>query len=293
MKKVLFTSHTAKCSKSNRPFMMYSIVMAVYKKDRPEWFEQAIESLLNQTIISDDIVIIADGPLTSQLDVVLRKYENEKSILLIRLQKNQGLGNALNVGIKQTRNELIARMDSDDIAVLNRFELQVAEFNMNPELDILGGQIAEFINNPDEIVAYRKVPTTHLEIKKFARRRSPFNHPTVMYKKSTIQRLGCYDMSAIRVEDYDLWLRALSQDAVCANLDVVLLNYRSTIDAMKRRKTLTSLKNHIKARARFYTKRYISLSDFLYGIATQTVLFIMPTGLAGAVFKKVVRNAKS
>lgn len=269
---------------------MYSIVMAVYKKDRPEWFKQAIESLRNQTVVSDDIVIVVDGPLTPQLDAVLCQYENEKSISLIRLRQNQGLGNALNVGIEQAKNELIARMDSDDVAVLNRFELQIAEFDKNPELDILGGQIAEFIDNPDEIVTHRKVPTTHLEIKNFARRRSPFNHPTVMYRKSTIQKLGCYDISAIRVEDYDLWLRALSQGAVCANLDVVLLNYRSTIDAMKRRKTLTSLKNHIKARARFYARRYISLSDFLYGTITQTALFIMPIRLANVVFNKVARK---
>jgi glycosyltransferase involved in cell wall biosynthesis len=270
--------------------MMYSVVMPVYSKDRPEWFKQAIESIKNQTVISDDIVIIADGPLTPQLDAVLQQYENEKTISLIQLPTNQGLGNALNIGIKHAKNELIARMDSDDIAVPNRFELQIAEFIKNPKLDILGGQIAEFINNPDEIVAYRKVPTTHHEIKKFARRRSPFNHPTVMFKKSTIQKLGRYDVAAIRVEDYDLWLRALSQDAVCANLDVVLLKYRSTIEAMKRRKTLTSLKSHIRARSRFYTKGYISLFDFFYGLITQTALFILPLGLANVVFNKVVRK---
>ena len=272
---------------------MYSIVMAIYKKDRPEWFEQAMESLLNQTVISDDIIIVADGPLTTELNAVLHKYAGKKSISLIRLRTNQGLGNALNIGIKQAKNELIARMDADDISLPNRFELQIAEFKKHPELDILGGQIAEFINSPDEIVAYRRVPITQPEIKRFARRRNPFNHPTVMFKKSTIQKLGCYDISAIRIEDYDLWLRALSQNATCSNLNVVLLNYRSTIDAMKRRKTLSSLKNHIKARARFYAKKYISLSDLCYGVVTQIVLFVMPIGLAGAIFKKVVRDAKS
>ena len=264
--------------------------MAVYNKDRPEWFKQAMESLLNQTLISNDIIIIADGPLTPQLDAVLNQYANIKSISIIRLKINQGLGNALNIGIEQAKNKLIARMDSDDISIPNRFELQIAEFSKNPKLDILGGQIAEFINSPEEIFAYRIVPTTYLEIKKFARRRNPFNHPTVMYKKSTIQRLGCYDVSAIRIEDYDLWLRAISQNAVCANLDIILLNYRSTIDAMKRRKTLISLNNHIKARARFYSKKYISLSDFIYGVATQTALFIMPTRLASSIFKKVARK---
>lgn len=267
--------------------------MSVYKKDRPEWLEQAIDSLLNQTVCSDDIVIVADGPLTAQLNTILRQYKAEKSISLVRLPVNQGLGSALNTGLKRAKNDLIARMDADDIAVSNRFELQIAEFNKNPKLDILGGQIAEFINSPDEIVAYRKVPLTQSEIRQFARRRSPFNHPTVMYRKSTIEKLGYYDTSAIRIEDYDLWLRALSIGAVCANVEAILLYYRSTIDAMKRRKTFTSLKNHIKARTRFYKKKYISLPDFLYGVTTQTMLFILPTGLASVAFKKVVRNAKS
>lgn len=269
---------------------MYSIVMAVYKKDRPEWFKQALESLQSQTIISDDIVIVADGPLTKQLNDVLDQYKQEKSISLIRLKKNQGLGSALNVGIKHAKNELIARMDSDDIAVQNRFELQLAEFNRNPELEILGGHISEFTDNPEEITAYRKVPITQLEIKKFSRRRSPFNHPTVMYKKSTIQRIGLYDASAIRVEDYDLWLRAISQGVNCANLDVVLLYYRATTEAVERRKTVTSLRSHVKARVGFFTKGYISMIDLCYGIITQTLLFIMPTRLASIVFKKLVRQ---
>lgn len=272
--------------------MKYSIVMSVYGQDRPEWFEQALQSLLDQTVASSDIVIVADGPLTPQLDAVLHQYVNGKTISLIRLRINQGLGNALNVGIKQAKNELIGRMDSDDIAAPNRFELQIAEFCQNPQLDILGGQIAEFVDSIDKIVAYRKVPTTHHQIQQFARRRSPFNHPTVMFRKSTIQRLGGYDASAIRIEDYDLWLRALANGATCANIDAVLLYYRSTTDAMKRRKTFTSLKNHVKARARFYSKKYISLPDLVYGVVTQTVLFVLPAKLTTAIFKKVVRDVR-
>lgn len=267
-----------------------SVVMAVYHKDRAEWLKQAIESMLNQSVVSDDIVIVADGPLTPQLDATLQTYENAKTISLIRLQKNEGLGNALNVGIEHAKNELIARMDSDDISLPNRLELQIAEFVKNPKLDILGGQIAEFIDNPDEIVAYRKVPTEQDEIEKFARRRNPFNHPTVMFKKSTIQKIGSYDISAIRIEDYDLWLRALSNSAVCANLDTTLLKFRSTADAMKRRKTFTSLINHYKARTRFYTKKYISLSDLIYGIISQTLLFVLPTGILSIIFKKMMRK---
>jgi glycosyltransferase involved in cell wall biosynthesis len=270
--------------------MKYSIVMSVYEKDRPEWLVQALESLINQTLVSDDIIIVIDGPIMVELDTVLERYNKMSNISLIRIVTNMGLGNALNVGIKQAKYELIARMDSDDIAVLNRFEIQIAEFKNNPKLSILGGQIAEFMDEPTKILSYRKVPTTYSEIKQFARRRNPFNHPTVMYKKSVISKLGYYDVTAIRIEDYDLWLRALSQDLECTNLDVVLLNYRSTPEAMKRRRTFVSWKNHIAARTRFYTKKYISLSDLIYGVATQTVLFILPETLANMIFKRVVRN---
>ena len=270
--------------------MKYSIVMAVYKGDRSEWLKQALDSLLGQTIASDDIIIIADGPLTPELNATLSQYKSEKSISLKRLPKNQGLGNALNIGISLAKHELVGRMDADDIAVSNRFELQLAKFIDNLELDILGGQIAEFVEDPESIVAYRRVPTAHDDIKYFARRRSPFNHPTVMYKKSTIQRLGGYDMAAIRIEDYDLWLRAIAQGAQCANLDHVLLNYRATPEAMKRRKTFASWKNHIRTRFQFYRKQYITLSDFFYGVFTQTALLVIPGGVARGIFNRTVRK---
>lgn len=267
----------------------FSVVIPVYAKDRAEWFEQAIESVLGQTVPSDNIIIVADGPLTEELENTLGKYAAHDTVSIVRIEKNQGLSNALNIGINNAKHDLIARMDSDDIAVKERFELQVAAFLKNKKLGILGGQIAEFIDNPEEIVSYRKVPVEYDEIKTFARRRSPFNHPTVMYKKSVIQSLGGYDVTAIRIEDYDLWLRALSNGVVCANVDEVLINYRSTVDAMQRRKTSTSLKSHINARRRFYKRGDISLMDFVYGVTTQTVLFVMPVRLASAAFKKVVR----
>lgn len=267
----------------------FSVVMPVYAKDRAEWFEQAIESVLGQTVPSDDIIIVADGPLTEELENTLGKYAAHDTISVVRIEKNQGLSNALNLGINNAKHDLIARMDSDDIAVKERFELQVAAFSKNKKLGILGGQIAEFIDNPEEIVSYRKVPVGHDEIKTFARRRSPFNHPTVMYKKSVIQGLDGYDVTAVRIEDYDLWLRALNNGVVCENIDAVLLKYRSTRDAIKRRKTFKSLKSHINARAKFLSRGYISFSDFCYGAVTQTALFVLPNSVADAAFKKVVR----
>jgi glycosyltransferase involved in cell wall biosynthesis len=263
--------------------------MSVYFKDNPQWLSIAVDSLLDQSVVSDNIIIVADGPLTPSLDSVLKQYKDLNNISIYRLKVNQGLGNALNFGIKKSRNELIARMDADDISVSNRFELQLAEFKSNTKLDILGGQISEFYHDPNKITSHRKVPTTQLEIEKFARRRNPFNHPTVMYKKTTILRLGLYDINAIRIEDYDLWLRALHNQCVCSNLDMVLVHYRSTLNSMKRRKTFISLKNHIQARTKFYSRKYISFIDLCYGIFTQIILFLLPTKIATIIFSKVAR----
>lgn len=270
--------------------MSYSVVMAVYAKDRSEWLDLAFESVVNQTVISNDIIIVVDGPVGDNLDTKLKNYDTHDFVNIIRLDRNQGLGNALNVGMKHAKNELIGRMDADDICAPNRFELQLAEFNKNLSLDILGGQVAEFVNNPDEIISYRKVPTNSKEIRQFSRRRSPFNHPTVMYKKTVIEKLGGYDVSAIRIEDYDLWLRAIHSGAQVANLDQILLQYRQNEDTTKRRKTFNSLRNHVRARARFYSNGYISKSDLAYGIITQTTLFALPTQLVDKVFKRMVRK---
>lgn len=268
----------------------YSVIMSVYKKDNAEWLTQSIESLVCQTIKSDDIVVVADGVLTEQLDIVLNEYEKRSIVTLVRLPENKGLGNALNVGLRTAKNNLVARMDADDISIPNRCELQLDAFARNPDLEILGGQIAEFKDTPDTIISTRNVPTEHGEIYKFSKRRSPFNHPSVMYKKSSILRLGGYDISAIRTEDYDLWLRALAANLECGNLSETILYYRSTADTMKRRKTYTSFRNHINSRRKFYSNGYIALTDLMFGVVTQTLLFILPDSIASFVFKKAVRN---
>ena len=268
----------------------YSVIMSVYGKDNAEWLTQSINSLVCQTIKSNDIVIVADGVLTEQLETVLDEYNKIPTFTLVRLPENKGLGNALNVGLRTAKNELVARMDADDISVPNRCEMQLEAFARNPGLEILGGQIAEFTDNPNTIISTRKVPTDHSEIDRFSKRRSPFNHPSVMYKRTSILQLGGYDTSAIRTEDYDLWLRALAVNLECSNLSETLLYYRSTAGTMQRRKTYTSLRNHINSRRKFYSNGYITLSDLIFGIVTQTLLFVLPNSVASFVFNKAVRN---
>lgn len=155
-----------------------SVLMAVYKNDRPDWLHLAIDSMLNQTLCPDEFIVVVDGPVSQQLRQVLLSYQ--KQLTVIWLKRNRGLWNALNKGLKVAKNELIARMDADDIATSDRIEKQVAQFMADPALDLVGGQIAEFEDNIENIVSYRRVPLLQQDIAKFARFRSPFNHPTII-----------------------------------------------------------------------------------------------------------------
>ena len=188
----------------------YSVLMSVYSKENPAWLKLAIESIQDQTLPTSDFVLVCDGPLTPELDgVIAEKHCQMGEILMVvRLEKNVGLGNALNEGIKHCRNELVARMDSDDIAYPDRCEKQVAIFNKYPIVSICSGTVMEFSKNPETINCKRVLPEKNKEIIEFAKKRNPFNHPCVMYKKSAVEAVGSYQHFYL-LEDYYLWIRML------------------------------------------------------------------------------------
>ena len=137
----------------------YSVLMSVYHKEKPEYLKQAIESIQAQAFPTDDFVLVCDGPLSEPLDSVIAKKQQEMGTTLnvIRLAKNGGLGNALNEGIKHCKDELVARMDSDDIAYPDRCEKQINVFNTHPKVSICSGVVEEFTTDP-EVVDTRRVP---------------------------------------------------------------------------------------------------------------------------------------
>ena len=186
----------------------YSVLMSVYFKEKKDWLIQSIESMLNQTVLTDDFVLVKDGKLTDELNETISEYcEKYPDIFhIIELEKNVGLGPALAIGVKACKNELIARMDSDDISIKERCEKQLKKFQEDPELDLIGSSIAEFIDTTNNVQAYRVLPESDEEIKKFIKRRNPFGHPSVMFKKSKLLEAGNY-RSYYLCEDYDMWIR--------------------------------------------------------------------------------------
>lgn len=269
----------------------YSVLMSVYYKEKPEWIRQSIESMLNQTIITNDFIIIKDGKLTNELDDVISEYyEKYPDIFhIIELENNVGLGTALAIGVEECKNELIARMDSDDISIKDRCERQLEKFREQPELDVIGSNIAEFIDDINNVQAYRILPQTDEEIKKFARRRNPFGHPSVMLKKSKVLEAGNY-RSCYLVEDYDMWVRMIENGANCYNFEEILVFMRISEDFYKRRGGIKYLNSILKFKKEQFNNGFYSKKDFIVSSFAHIVMCLMPNKMRDLLYRKVLRK---
>lgn len=269
----------------------YSVLMSVYYKDSPDELRQSIDSMLGQTAICNQFVIVEDGLVSNDLNKLIEEYKrlHPNLFTVVKLHKNGGLGNALNEGLKHCRNELIARMDADDISFPDRCMKELQKFDENPDLCIVGTQINEFENSINNVVSVRRVPCDYESIRKFARRRSPFNHPTVMYKKSVIEKLGGYP-TLNRKEDLWLFIQAVNSNCYCENLREPLLYYRTSAQNKKRRKTWTNCKEYIQVMFHFYKKGFLGLNDLIYVFMGQMVLFLMPNNVSSWLSNRLLRD---
>lgn len=234
----------------------FSVCTSVYKNDKPEFVRVALDSMLvHQSVKPDEIVLVQDGPVPEDLSLLLSKYEDKYSDVMhiIRLEKNGGLGNALRLGVDNARYDIIARMDSDDICLPDRFEKQLAYLEEHPDCDIVGGQITEFINTPENVVGKRDVPCSNKEIYNYMKVRCALNHPTVMFKKEAVLKAGNY-IDWFWNEDYYMWIRMMENGCVFANLPVVLVNMRSGLDQYERRGGLKYFKSEAKLQYYMYSK---------------------------------------
>ncbi|MFD1173221.1 glycosyltransferase [Oceanobacillus picturae] len=272
----------------------YSVLMSVYVNESPDFFKTSIESMLEQSLKPEEIVIVKDGPLSEELNEILNDYKSKYSNLftIVTLNHNVGLGKALNEGLKACRNELVARMDTDDISVKNRCEAQVREFMANKNLSIIGSHIDEFFETPDSIVSSRKVPLTHKEILKFSRRRNPFNHPTVMYKRSEVLNIGGYG-DFRRNQDLELFVRMLNNGQIGKNIDKPLLLFRANRDNLKRRKSWVKCKSYIDMVYVFWKNGYSSLLDFLIVAISQIIVLIAPLSFLEWLSSRYLRKTKN
>ncbi len=266
-------------------------LMSVYHREKPEYLKQAIESIQAQTLPTDDFVLVCDGPLNDALDGVISAKQQEMGTVLnvVRLAKNGGLGNALNEGIKHCKNELVARMDSDDIAYPDRCEKQLAAFNEHPEVSICSGIVEEFTTDPNTVDAKRVPPETNAEIVEFAKKRNPFNHPCVMYKKSAVEAVGSYQDFYL-LEDYYLWLRMLMAGYQGYNIQEPLLHMRAGSDMYLRRAGWKYAKAQAKLFKFMRQQGFIGKGQYIKSSVIRSGSALAPNWLRKFMFEKVLRK---
>lgn len=269
----------------------YSVLMSVYHKEKPEYLKQAIASIQAQTLPTDDFVLVCDGPLNDALDAVIAKKQQEmgKTLNVVRLAKNGGFGNALNEGIKHCKNELVARMDSDDIAYQDRCEKQIAVFYKHSEVSICSGIVEEFTSTPDVVDAKRVPPEAHEEIVEFAKKRNPFNHPCVMYKKSVVEAVGSYQDFYL-LEDYYLWLRMLMAGYQGYNIQEPLLHMRAGSDMYLRRAGWKYAKTQVKLFKFMKEQGFIGEGQYIKSCVIRSGSALAPNWLRKLMLEKVLRK---
>lgn len=270
--------------------MKFSVSMCVYGKDNPEHFRTAVESILNQTVQPDEVVLVVDGPVPDGLNLVIHSFEKNKLFNVIRLSENQGHGNARRIGLNACTNELVAIMDADDISFNNRFEKQLKVFAYNDKLSVVGGNIVEFIDEPENIVGERIVPSQDSEIKEYLKKRCPMNLVTVMFKKSHIEKVGGF-IDWYCEEDYYLWIRMFLAKMIFANTEDILVKVRVGKDMYARRGGWKYYKSEAKLQKYMFKNK---ITNYFTYISNKTKRFIvqvlLQNSIRGWVFKKLARR---
>ena len=267
----------------------FTVVMSVYQADSPLLFEKAVESVLNQTVIPSEVIIVADGPIGDEIDKVLDKLVNENSIIkVIKLKKNKGLAVARKLAISKASYEFVAVMDSDDICVQDRFEIQIKEFS-DEKTDVIGGWIEEFKTHPRDQGAIRKTPTNYIDIYKYGKWRNPINHVTLMFKKSSYEKIGGYSVLMAN-EDWEMISRMLVNGLIVRSVPEVLVHVRGGGDMVQRRRSSRQFWGEIKGFKLMYKNNYLSFIEFVRNTFLYAFIRILPVSFTFFLYKYILRK---
>lgn len=264
--------------------------MSVYYKEKPSYLKEAISSILNQSLKPSEIVLIKDGKLTQELDDVIDDFVscNPDLFKIISFDNNKGLGTALREGVLNCSYDIIARMDTDDIAKPDRFEKQLNIFKGNPEIDIVGSYIDEFDGNIDNIISRRIVPVNDSDIKKYAKRRNPFNHMTVMYRKKSVLEAGNYQ-PFLWNEDYYLWVRMILKGCKMYNIPESLVFARTGSDMFERRGGIKYIKHELNLQKEFLELGFINVYEYITNIIIRSTIRLIPNKARSLIYTRLLR----
>ena len=275
----------------------FSVLLSTYEGDSATELSAAIESVVEQTVAPSEIVLVEDGPLSEDLRACVDEWLDARPELFVvhRLQTNRGLGRALREGVRACSNDVIARMDSDDVCVDTRFETQLRYLDRHPDVDAVGGYMAEFDEAPDADAAgdggrrVRTVPIDPAAVRRTAKFRSPINHPTVMYRKEAVLSAGNY-RSLRSMQDYDLWVRMLVDGATITNLPEVLVQTRAGDELYTRRGGLEDARIDYRLCRDFLRIGFIGYPTFALNLAARLLVRALPNGVRATIYRRLLRD---
>lgn len=274
--------------------MKFSVLMSVYANDDAGFFEMALRSVtVDQTLKPDQVVIVQDGPVSKEIDDTILEMQDllpTTEFTIVKKEVNAGLAAALNSGLKACKYDWVARMDSDDISVADRFEKQVDFLLKNPEIDIVGGTIAEFQNEIGDIDSLRKVGKTHAEILAMAKTRTPMNHMSIFYRKNAVIEAGMYSEDFGKLEDYKLWVDMLSSGKKFSNIDDVLVNARIGNGFVERRSNKREIYDWDMLQKYLLQNNFVSKVEALKNKLYIRVFIYTPSWIKKLLYKFILRG---
>ena len=268
----------------------FSVLISVYKKEKPEFFNEALDSVYTQTMPPSEVMICEDGKLSRELEAIIEKYKKRfpEQTRVIKYPMNRGLGKTLRDGILECSNEIIFRMDSDDISARDRFEKQLA-IMQETKADVVGSNIVEYNEEMSIKTGKRVVPEFNNDIKRYARKRNPINHMTVCYRKSAVIDAGNY-LAMDGFEDYFLWVRMINNGASFYNVQEPLVNVRGGGSMISRRGGLPYAKKIIAFEKELKRMKYISLIQYYANLIPRVAVSIIPSSFRRAIYTKGLRR---
>ena len=270
--------------------MQYSVLLSLYYKEKPEYLRESLDSVFNQSFLSDDVVLVEDGKVGDALECVVREYEERYPQLhVVRFEQNRGLGFALNDGLQVCKHDIVARMDTDDIAKPQRMEKQVKYLVEHPEIGMVSSWIDEFVLDKEHVNSIRKLPETPQEVLTYAKKRCPVNHPAVVYHKKEVLEVGGYQTQYFP-EDYFLWIKMLMNGCKVYNFQESLLWFRYDPNTFKRRGGWKYACDEVITQYNILKMGFISIPCFMMNVGIRFTTRIMPNWMRGLIYTKLLRK---
>ena len=269
----------------------YSVLMSVYFKEKPTYLSTALTSMIKQTSQPEQIVLVEDGPLPKELNNVIESFNTRYPNLftVVALPQNEGLGNALAKGMLLCRNEIVARMDSDDYAFPDRMAKELDALTQH-DLDFVGSQIVEFMGNPRTPIAQSTLPLSQRDIEAYSKRRNPFRHPSMVFRKSAVLEVGNYRADYLYFEDWDLFNRMIAAGYRTANVNEPLVAMRVSQNFYARRGGIRYIRHIWKFNVAQLKSGYFTFPQFIETTIPRIIVCCMPNSLRSFVYTKLLRK---